>query len=131
MEQPTRVAVTRAVAAPRLNLLLEETGVTAAFTIEVQIERAEPFVVERTSDDLVRFIRELERFRAFSEPEILRNSMGLSYLRRWWRLLSTALHGSTACALDPSVEFAFGIFPASDAIDIWACGPPEINSLGY
>ena len=45
MEQPTRVTVTRAVAAPRLNLLLEETGV-AAFTIEVQIERAEPFVVD-------------------------------------------------------------------------------------
>ena len=30
MEQPTRVTVTRAVAAPRLNLLLEETGVTAS-----------------------------------------------------------------------------------------------------
>ena len=59
MEQPTRVTVTRAVAAPRLNLLLEETGVTAAFTIEVQIERAEPFVVERTGDDLVRFAAEI------------------------------------------------------------------------
>ena len=59
MEQPTRVTVTRAVAAPRLNLLLEETGVTAAFTIEVRIERAEPFVVERSSDDLVRFAAEI------------------------------------------------------------------------
>ena len=59
MDQPTRVAVTRAVAAPQLNLLLEETGVTAAFTIEVQIERAEPFVVERSSDDLVRFAAEI------------------------------------------------------------------------
>ena len=59
MEQPTRVTVTRAVAAPRLNLLLEETGVVASFTIEVQIERAEPFTVERTGDDLVRFAAEI------------------------------------------------------------------------
>ena len=44
--------------------------------------------------------------------------------------MSTALHVSIACALDPSVDSAFGVFPLADAIDIWARDPPEISSLG-
>ena len=40
----------------------------------------------RWSDDLIRLIRELARFRASSEPELLRNSMRLAYHRRWWSL---------------------------------------------
>ena len=45
--------------------------------------------------------------------------------------LSTALHVSMACALDQSVDFALGAFPAADAIDIWARDSPEISSLGF
>ena len=85
----------------------------------------------RWSDDLVRLIRELANFRAESESELLRNSVRLAYHRRWWSLLSTALHLSIACALDPSVDLAFGVFPQADAIDIWARDPPDVSSLGY
>ena len=83
----------------------------------------------RWSDDLVRLIRELARFRA--ESELLRNSVCLAHHRRWWSLVSTALHLSTACALDPRVDLAFGVFPQADAIDIWARDPPDVSSLGY
>ena len=84
----------------------------------------------RWSDDLVRLLRELATSRARSEPQLLRNSVRLAYLRRWWSLLSTALHMSIACALDPRIDSAFGVFPLADAIDIWARDPPEISSLG-
>ena len=40
-----------------------------------------------------------------------------------------ALHVLIACAHDPSVDSAFGVFPAADDIDIWACDPPEISSF--
>ena len=45
-----------------------------------------------------------QSLRAFSEPEMLRNSVRLAYLRSWWSLSSTAFHVSIACALDPSVD---------------------------
>ena len=82
-------------------------------------------------DDLVRLLRELARFRVSSEPELLRNSLRLAYLRRWWSLLCTGLHMSIACALDPSVDLAVSTFPPADAIDIWARDPPEVSSLPY
>ena len=82
-------------------------------------------------DDLVRLLRELARFRASSEPELLRNLIRLAYLRRWWSLLFTALHMSIACAVLPSVDLAFFTFPPDDAIDIWARDPPEVSSLSH
>ena len=83
------------------------------------------------SNDLVRLVREFARFRVSSEPEQLGNFMRLAYLRRWWSLLSTALHVSIACALDPIADFAFGVFPAANAIDILARDPPVKSVLGY
>ena len=80
-------------------------------------------------DDLVRLLRELARFRASSEPELLRNSIRLAYLRRWW-LLSTALHVSIACVLDPNVDLAFGTFPPADPMDNWARDTPEVAESG-
>ena len=62
-------------------------------------------------------------------PQLLRNSLRLAYQRRWWSLLSTALHTSIACALDPSVDLAAGMFPVIDALDVWMRDPPEVSSL--
>ena len=85
----------------------------------------------RWSPDLVWFMRELAKFRAESEPAILRRSMEAAFLRRWWSLLSVALHGSIAAALDPSVDVADGLFPIADAIDVWVRDPPDISALGF
>ena len=41
-------------------------------------------------------IRDYARFRMSAEPELLRNSMRLAFLRRCWSLLSNALHVSIA-----------------------------------
>ena len=38
---------------------------------------------------------------------------------------------SIACALDASVDLAFGTFPSADGIEIWARDPPEIISLPF
>ena len=84
----------------------------------------------RWSDDCVRLLRELARFRAESEPPLLRRSMELAFLRRWWSLLSVALHDSIAAALDPSLDVAEGLFPVADAIDVWARDPPHTSVLG-
>ena len=84
----------------------------------------------RWSDDCVRLLRELARFRAESEPPLLRRSMELAFLRRWWSLLSVALHDSIAAALDPSLDVAEGLFPVADAIDVWAREPPHTSVLG-
>ena len=61
---------------------------------------------------------------------MLRNSVRLAYLRSWWSLLSTALHVSSACALDPSVDLAFDVFLAADAINIRARDPPKLLLAG-
>ena len=84
----------------------------------------------RWSDDCVRLLRKLARFRAESEPPLLRRSMELAFLRRWWSLLSVALHDSIAAALDPSLDVAEGLFPVADAIDVWARDPPHTSVLG-
>ena len=67
----------------------------------------------------MRLLRELARIRAESEPPLLRRSMQHAFLRRWWSLLSVALHDSIAAALDPSLDVAEGLFPVADAIDVW------------
>ena len=54
----------------------------------------------------------------------------LAFLRRWWSLLSVALHDSIAAALDPSLDVAEGLFPVADAIDVWARDPPHTSVLG-
>ena len=54
----------------------------------------------------------------------------LAFLRRWWSLLSVALHDSIAAALDPSLDVAESLFPVADAIDVWARDPPHTSVLG-
>ena len=44
--------------------------------------------------------------------------MRLAFFRRWWGLLSVALHDSIAAALDPSLDVAEGFFLVADAIDV-------------
>ena len=85
----------------------------------------------RWSDDCVRLLRELARFRAASEPPLLRRSMQAAFLRRWWSLLSVALHDSIAAALDPSLDVVEGVFPILDAVDVWARDPPLVSAIGF
>ena len=85
----------------------------------------------RWSPDLVWLLRELAKFRAESEPAILRRSMQTAFLRRWWSLLSVALHDSIAAALDPSLDVVDGLFPLAEAIDVWVRDPPHVSSLGF
>ena len=78
-----------------------------------------------------RLLRELARFRAASEPPLLRRSMQAAFLRRWWSLLSVALHDSIAAALDPSLDVVEGVFPILDAVDVWARDPPLVSAIGF
>ena len=84
----------------------------------------------RWSSEIVKLLRDLAHFRASSEPPILRRSMQAAFLRRWWSLLSVALHDSIAAALDPSLDVVDGLFPLVDAIDVWARDPPPVSVLG-
>ena len=79
----------------------------------------------------MRLLRELARIRAESEPPLLRRSMQLTFLRRWWNLLSVALHNSIAAALDFSLDVAESLFPVADAIDVWTRDPPHISVFRY
>ena len=55
--------------------------------------------------------------------------MQLAFQRRWWSLLSVALHNSIATALDPTLDIAEGTFPVASAIDVWVRDPPAVGSL--
>ena len=79
--------------------------------------------------DCIKLVRGLARYRASSEPVVLRRSMQLAYQRRWWSLLSSALHKSIAAVLDPSLDVVDGAFPVASAIDIWARDPPAVRTL--
>ena len=46
-------------------------------------------------------------------------------------MLSVALNDSTAAALDPSLDIVDGLFPITDAIDLWARDPPLVSALGF
>ena len=83
----------------------------------------------RWHDDCIRFVRDLARYRAQSEPLVLRRSLQLAYQRRWWSLLSSALHKSIAAALDPSFDIAEGSFPIASSIDVWVRDPPAVSTL--
>ena len=79
--------------------------------------------------DCIRFVRDLARYRASSEPVVLRRSMQLAYQRRWWRHLLSALHKSIAAALNPSSGVVKGAFPVASAIDIWVRDLPTVSTL--
>ena len=64
-----------------------------------------------------------------TSPAVLRRSMQLAFQRRWWSLLSVALHNSIATALDPTLDIAEGTFPVASAIDVWVRDPPAVSSL--
>ena len=67
--------------------------------------------------------------RAASEPAVLRRSMQLAFQRRWWSLLSVALHNSIATGLDPTLDIAESTFPVASASDVWVRDPPAVSSL--
>ena len=69
--------------------------------------------------DCLRFVNNLARYRASSEPPALKRSLQLAFQRRWWSLLSSALHNSIAAALDPCFNVGAGILPVASAIDFW------------
>ena len=73
----------------------------------------------------------LNVFMVYSQvrPAVLRRSMQLAFQRRWWSLLSVALHNSIATALDPTLDIAEGTFPVASAIDVWVRDPPAVSSL--
>ena len=77
----------------------------------------------------IHLVTALARYRAASEPPVLRRSMQLAFQRRWWSLLSVALHNSIATALDPTLDIAEGTFPVASAIDVWVRDPPAVSSL--
>lgn len=72
-------------------------------------------------------VRELARHRASST---------LTWLGRHAPVVQPLGYGSAhvyfvryLCAVDLSVDLAFGTFPQADATDVWACDPPEVSSL--
>ena len=73
----------------------------------------------RWHEDCIHLVTALARYRAASEPAVLRRSMQLAFQRRWWSLLSVALHNSIATALDPTLDIAEGTFPVASAIYVW------------
>ena len=83
----------------------------------------------RWHEDCIYLVTALARHRAASEPAVLRRSMQLAFQRRWWSLLSVALHNSIATALDPTLDIAEGTFPVASAIDVWVRDPPAVSSL--
>ena len=83
----------------------------------------------RWHEDCIHLVTALARYRAASEPAVLRRSMQLAFQRRWWSLLSVALHNSIATALDPTLDIAEGTFPVASAIDVWVRDPPAVSSL--
>ena len=83
----------------------------------------------RWHEDCIRLVTALARYRAASEPAVLRRSMQLAFQRRWWSLLSVALHNSIATALDPTLDIAEDTFPVASAIDVWVRDPPAVSSL--
>ena len=83
----------------------------------------------RWHEDYIHLVTALARHRAASEPAVLRRSMQLAFQRRWWSLLSVALHNSIATALDPTLDIAEGTFPVASAIGVWVRDPPAVSSL--
>ena len=83
----------------------------------------------RRHEDCIHLVTALARHRAASAPAVLRRSMQLAFQRRWWSLLSVALHNSIATALDPTLDIAEGTFPVASAIDVWVRDPPAVSSL--
>ncbi len=84
----------------------------------------------RWSPELLEFVRQLARFRAESEPALLRRSYQLAFTRRWWSLLSVALHNSISESLDPDLDVSACVFPVADAVDVWMRDPGDFSALG-
>ena len=85
--------------------------------------------VSKRHEDCIRLVAALARYRAASEPAVLRRSTQPAFQRRLWSLLSVALHNSIAAALDPTLDIAKGTFPVASAIDVWVRDPPAVSSL--
>ena len=84
----------------------------------------------RWSETCIEVIRLLARHKAEAEPPLLRQSYRLAYERRWWGLLSVALHESVAASLDPTASVSEQSFPVVDSIDIWLRDAPAVSLLG-
>ena len=84
----------------------------------------------RWSSECIDLVRRLVRFRVEAEPHMLRQSYALAFQRRWWGLLSVALHESVAASLDPTDSVTELAFPPLDAVDVWLRDPPAVSMLG-
>ena len=84
----------------------------------------------RWSQECIKFVQHLVHLRVESEPPLLRRSYALAFQRRWWSLLSVALHESVAASLDPQDSVTELAFPPVDALDVWLRDPPPVPTAG-
>ena len=82
------------------------------------------------SDTCLDLVRKLAWHKVEREPILLRQSYRNALQRRWWGLLSVALHDAVAASLDPGDVVAESAFPPMDLIDLWVRDPPPVSALG-
>ena len=84
----------------------------------------------RWSEDCLSFVRALVRHKTEMLPLLLRRSYAIGYQRRWWGLLSVALHESVAASLDPSDVVTEMAPPTIEPLDVWMRDEPLISTHG-
>ena len=82
------------------------------------------------SDTCIDLVRCLAWHKVEREPMLLRQSYRLALLRRWWGLLSVALHEAVAASLDPGDVVLESAFPPVDMVDLWVRDPPSVSTFG-
>ena len=82
------------------------------------------------SDTCLDLVRKLAWHKVEREPILLRQSYRNALQRRWWGLLSVALHDAVAASLDPGDVVVESAFPNMDLIDLWVRDPPPVSALG-
>ena len=82
------------------------------------------------SDTCLDLVRRLAWHRVECEPILLRQSYRQALLKRWWGLLSVALHEAVASSLDPGDVVTETAFPPIDLIDLWVRDPPPVSTHG-
>ena len=84
----------------------------------------------KCSDKCLDLVRKLAWHKVEREPILLRQSYRNALQRRWWGLLSVALHDAVAASLDPGDVVVESAFPNMDLIDLWVRDPPPVSALG-
>ena len=75
-------------------------------------------------------VKDLVKLKVAPLHPLLRRSAALAYTRRWWSLLSVALHNSISESLDPELDVSACVFPVADAVDVWMRDPGDFSALG-